>query len=166
MRIIKLGLISLIFFVVFLTLLSFLFPSQVRISRATDIVADKDSIKSMLADPQRWEKWYPGADTASLIYIEGKLKGIETGWMKGLIITNITDSTIELGNIGTGPKRVKSGWNIYPGNTPNTFTVQWYMDFHLLWYPWEKFSGLLLEKKYAPRMEKGLEKLKTLLQEP
>lgn len=118
----------------------------------------------MLANPQHWKNWYPGADTASLIYIEGKLKGIETGRMKGIIITNITDSTIELGNIGTGPKRVKSGWNIYPGNTPNTFTVQWYMDFHLCWYPWEKFSGLLLEKKYAPRMEQGLTILKSILE--
>jgi hypothetical protein len=34
------------------------------------------------------------------------------------------------------------------------------MDFKLRWYPWEKFSSLLLEKRYGPVMEQGLAKLK------
>jgi hypothetical protein len=38
------------------------------------------------------------------------------------------------------------------------------MDFHLGWLPWNKFSGLLLEKRYGPRMEQGLTKLKSLLE--
>ena len=67
--------------------------------------------------------------------------------------------------INPSPKRKSSeGWNIYDSNRPNTFTVQWYLDFHMRWYPWEKFSGLLLEKRYGPVMERGLEKLKGLLE--
>jgi hypothetical protein len=63
-----------------------------------------------------------------------------------------------------GNRRSTSGWNIFDSNQPNTYTVQWYMDFHLRWYPWEKFSGLLLEKRYGPFMEKGLAKLKQIVE--
>jgi hypothetical protein len=164
MRFVKLGIISIIFFALFLTGLSLFFPSHVRISKATDIVAEKDSIKNMLASAGNWKKWYPGADTASFVFIEGKIKGIETGPMAGLMITNNTDSTVETMNMGPGSKKGESGWNIYSGITPGTFTVQWYMDFHLGWLPWNKFSGLLLEKRYGPRMEQGLTKLKSLLE--
>jgi hypothetical protein len=36
------------------------------------------------------------------------------------------------------------------------------MDFHLRWYPWEKFGSLLLEKSYGTKMEMGLMSLKKL----
>ncbi len=108
MKIIKLGLISIVFFAIFLTILSFFFPSHVRISKAMDIRASKDSI---------------------------------------LIFKNsMNDPEIQ--------------WNIMEATVPNTVTVQWYMDFHQRWYPWEKFSSLLLEKRYGPVLEKGLSDLK------
>jgi hypothetical protein len=148
MRIIKLGIISLIFFGLFLTGLSLFFPSHVRISRATDIQAPKDSVIASLKDLRKWHSWYPGTDSS---------KG-EVHFISG------TDSTVIFETNIAGRKKATVGWNIYPGNTPNTFTVQWYMDFHLRWYPWEKFSGLLLEKRYGPMMEQGLTQLKSRLE--
>jgi hypothetical protein len=38
-------------------------------------------------------------------------------------------------------------------------TVQWYMNFQFDWYPWERFSSLLLENKFGLLMEQGLQKL-------
>jgi len=38
------------------------------------------------------------------------------------------------------------------------------MDFHLKWYPWEKFSSMLLENRYGPMMEQGLAKLKKVVE--
>lgn len=164
MRVIKLGIISLVFFAVFLTLLSLFFPSHIRISKAIDIKSEKDSVLRLLEDATNWKKWYPGADTASYVFIEGKIMGIETGKMQGLMITSITDSSVNAGNIGPGSKKGETGWNIYPGSLPNSVTVQWYRDFYLRWYPWEKFSGLLLENRYGPLMEQGLDNLKKLLE--
>jgi len=40
--------------------------------------------------------------------------------------------------------------------------VQWWMDFKLRWYPWEKFSSLFFENIYGAQMEKGLDNLKRL----
>jgi hypothetical protein len=164
MRIIKLGIISLVVFALLITGISLFFPSHVRISKAIDINANRDSVLSQLNNPENWKKWYPGADTAAYVIIEGKIKGVQTGYMQGLMITGATDSTITAANIGPGSKEGESGWNIFDAGVPNTVTLQWYMDFHLRWYPWEKFSSLLLEKRYGPMLEAGLDKLKKLLE--
>ena len=164
MRVVKLGIISIIVFSLLITAISLFFPSHVRISKAIDITTGKDSLMTQIADPTNWKNWYPGADTLPLLFIEGKAKGIETDSLQGLVITEVNDSLVLARNVGPGSKKAVSGWNIFPGRIPNSFTVQWYMDFHLRWYPWEKFSSLLLEKRYGAMMEQGLSRLKTMLE--
>lgn len=164
MRIIKLGIISVIFFAFFLTGISLFFPSHIRISKAIEIKAERDSILSLIANAENWKKWYPGADTAEFFFIEGKIRGIGTGDKQDLIITAVTDSSVRAENTGPKSKKGEMQWNIFPGSAPNTFTIQWFRDFHLSWYPWEKFSGLLLEKRYGPVLERGLDNLKHFLE--
>ena len=159
MRFVKLAIISILVFSLLITGISLFFPAHVRISKAIDISAAKDSLMTHLTHPVYWKKWYPGADTADLI-----MNGIRTSNGKELVVTGITDSTITTIVSGSGTKENESGWNIFPGRIPNSFTVQWYMDFHLRWYPWEKFSSLLLEKRYGQMMEQGLTNLKAKLE--
>jgi hypothetical protein len=120
----------------------------VRISKATDIHATKDSVLAKLSDTINWKSWYPGADSIALPGITG-----------------VSDSSVNASGTIAGKQKAKMGWNIYNSSSPNMVTVQWYMDFHLRWYPWEKFSSLLLEKRYGPLMERGLEKLKGSLEQ-
>ena len=164
MGVIKLGFISLVVFALLITGISLFFPSHIRVSKAVDINAPKDSVMKQIADAANWKKWYPGADTATSYIVADKIKGIITDDGKGLKITEANDSAVLAINVGPNSKRGESGWNIFGGSTPNTVTVQWYVDFHLHWYPWEKFSSLLLEKRYGPMMEQGLEKLKKLVE--
>lgn len=164
MRIIKLGIISIIFFAFFLTGISLFFPSHIRISKAIDIKTEKDSILSLITNAENWKKWYPGADTADLAITDGQIKGSGTSEMQGLKITDVTDSSVRIENTGSKSKKGVMQLNIFPSAVPNTLTIQWYRDFHLRWYPWEKFSGLLLEKRYGPVLEKGLENLKRILE--
>src|ERR1700741_299916 len=110
MRVIKLGVISIIVFSVFLTLLSFLFPSHVRISKAIDIRTNKDSLMAQLSNQLNWHKWYPGKDTARLLYTLDEFKVITA---KGVIITGVTDSTITTVNADPKSKKTKGGWNIF-----------------------------------------------------
>ena len=163
MRVIKLGIISIIFFFLLITGFSLFIPSHIRISKAIDINASKDSVMKQISDAANWKKWYPGADSMEVVLVEGKVKGIETHNRKGLVITEVNDSTVLAVTTGTNAKTGKSGWNFYPGNN-NGVTIQWYMDFHLKWYPWEKFSSLMLENRYGPVMEQGLGNLKILLE--
>ena len=143
MRFIKLGLISVVVFSLLITAFSLMIPSHVRISKAIDISVDRDSLLNQLSNTNNWKNWYPGADSIQQLSE----------------ITTITDSTII-----AKQSRAESGWNLYDAGIPGTLTVQWYMDFHLRWYPWEKFSSLLLEKRYGPIMEKGLDNLEKLLE--
>jgi hypothetical protein len=164
MRIIKLGIISVIVFSLLITGISLFFPSHVRISKAIDITTSKDSLMRQVGDATNWKNWYPGADSLTFFFVEGKIKGIETDSLHGLVITEVNDSAVLARNVGPDSKKGESGWNIFPGRIPNSFTVQWYMDFHLRWYPWDKFSSLLLEKRYGQMMEKGLGRLKAGLE--
>jgi hypothetical protein len=58
-------------------------------------------------------------------------------------------------------KPVINGWKIYH-TAPDSLTLQWYMDFHLRWYPWEKLGSLFYENTYGVMMEQGLTNLKRL----
>ena len=147
LKIIKLGLISIVFFAVMITLISLFFPSRVRISKAIDINTSRENLMKQLGDTASWKNWYPGADSAEILPQ----------------IISITDSTVVANSIMQNGRKGVTGWNIYESGIPNTLTLQWYMDFKLRWYPWEKFSGLLFEKRYGPLMEKGLEELKAFL---
>jgi hypothetical protein len=140
-------------------------PSHIRISKAIDISASHDSVLQRLADPDKWKGWYPGADSMDLYQVNGRAEGLVLGEEGFTIIKTRTDSSVLLETTVKNRRKIISGFNVFPAGTPNTFTVQWYMDFHLRWYPWEKFSGMLLEKKYGPGMERSLDKLKTLLEE-
>ena len=164
MKIIKLGIISAVVFALMITGISLFFPSRVRISKAIDINATRDSVIRQVADPVNWKNWYPGTDTSDYLFLEGKIRGFITGEMQGLMIKTVTDSSVIAENAGINSKKGEQGWIIYNSSIPNTVTIQWYMDIYLKWYPWEKFSSLLLEKRYGPMLEKGLEKLKAQLE--
>lgn len=159
MKLIKLGLISLVAFALLITFISFFFPSHVRISRAVDIQAPKDSVWNRIKDPARWREWYPGGDSLPVIYVYAKAAGIGIKDEKGLLLKDITDSTVTAEEFGAARSRTTSGWQCYEGYRPGTVTIQWFMDFRLRWYPWEKFSSLLLDKRFGTMMESGLEKL-------
>ena len=164
MNIIKLGLISLIVFALIITGFSLFLPSRVRVSKAIDITAEFDSLKLYLSDASLWKSWYPGADTLDYYQTNGKITGLENNAGGKIEITEATDSTVLASTSGPGIKKMVSGWNIYPAGRPNSYTIQWYMDFRLGWFPWDKFSGMLLEKRYGPVMEQALDKLKVELE--
>jgi hypothetical protein len=146
LRIIKLGIISIVVFAFLITGISLFFPSHIRISKAVDIKAGKETVMVQIKDISNWKNWYPGADSLKLT----------------IHFLSVSDSSVTAVNAANN--RGETGWTVYEANVPNAVTVQWYMDFHLHWYPWEKFSSLLLEKRYGPSMEKGLDNLKKLLE--
>ena len=51
---------------------------------------------------------------------------------------------------------------ILPGDNYNV--VQWYFDFNLDWYPWQKFQSIVYDKQLGPSMELSLEQLKKLVE--
>ena len=165
MRVIKLAILSFIFLFLLVTTISLFIPSHIRISRATDINSTKQEVMSLIADPLKWKEWYPGADSLAILYIKGKPKGIllDSSSLLGLSILNINDSLVTVGEVGnTATQGMEMGWKVLSGGNENNVVAQWYMDFKLRWYPWEKFKSLFYENIYGVQMEQGLSNLKQL----
>ena len=163
MRFIKLAIISIIILFLLVTAISVFIPSKIRISKAVDINSSKENVMTQIANPTQWKYWFPGADSLEL-YVEGEAKGIvvDSQLHRSIIIREKNDSSVIALYGGPGAREIVNGWRIIGGNEGGVVTVQWWMDFKLRWYPWEKFSSLFFENIYGAQMEKGLENLKRL----
>jgi hypothetical protein len=149
--------------------MSLFFPSHIRLSKAINIKAEKDSIMGQIKDAGKWKTWYPGADSAKLYYENGVVKGVildDKDPQHPVYIHINKEETDEVTAefVGQKMRPVINGWRVIGYSAADSVTLQWYMDFHLRWYPWEKFRSLLLEKSYGPKMEKGLSNIKRLMQ--
>lgn len=151
MRIIKLGIISFVFIFILITLISLLIPSHIRLSKATNLPNQRRQIFSLLKNDSLWHPAYLDTGTAKTFSALDKK------------LISQTDSTYVLQLQQTGRKPVISGWQLYGRPASDSLTLQWYMDFKLGWYPWEKFSSLFYEHTYGVMMEKGLANLKQQL---
>ena len=151
MRIIKLGLISFIVIFIIITLISLMFPSQIRISRATNLPNKRDAIFVLLNDEKAWHPAYLDSHSSAQMNL-----------MKKTTIEQ-TDSTLVYILQQSERKKVTNGWKIYGTPASDSLTLQWYLDFRLSWYPWEKFSSLFYERTYGTMMEQGLNNLKKRL---
>jgi hypothetical protein len=149
-RIVKLLLLSLCFLFIASLAVSILIPSHIRISKAININGNKDSVYKWIIDSNYWKYWNPAfiidSDNKHLTY-------------PSIISRSTTDSSILLKLQQNNRQAVLNGWLFYKG-FPGSFTVQWYMDFHLKWYPWQKLGSLFYENTYGLFMENGLNNLK------
>ncbi|HRE51572.1 MAG TPA: hypothetical protein PK339_09130 [Flavitalea sp.] len=146
MKLIKLGLLSAFFLSLLLFLMSLLIPSVVRISRAIDINAPIEAIQPRLADLQEWKGWNEMAgDEMEIKIVSVSRDTINASWKNG---NNPVMSAFTLAESG--------------GAT----VVQWYFDFQLDWYPWEKFGSIIFDKHFGSPMEKSLSNLKAMIERP
>lgn len=118
---------------------------------------------AQLSDPAKWRDWYPGAGSSKYYYQNDTIKGLILNESKkqSIIKTGETDDEVTAVYL-MGDKKILTGWQIVSSN--NSVTVLWYIDFHLRWYPWEKFTSFLFEKVYDPQLQEGLDNLKTFLE--
>jgi hypothetical protein len=151
MRLIKLALISFVFLFLVVTGISLFIPSHIRISRATNLLADKDSIFILITDSSRWKNWNP------IFQPNGK---IQPGSIQ-LERLEQSDSIVRIEYSQAGRRPLMNSWQLHEYTHTDSVTLQWYMDFNLKWYPWEKFRSLFYEKTYGSMMETGLNNIKT-----
>ena len=167
MRLFKLFIISIISFFLLITGISLLIPSHVRISRATNILASPDAIWQQVDDMRTWQNWNPFfldisgekisyGDTVNGMPRLMKVDGTTIQWKESR-----PDERIVV--MQTDRRSILNGWKCISHTITDSTTVQWYMDFHLRWYPWEKFASLLFDQSYGPKMEQGLMNMKKIL---
>lgn len=151
MRLIKLAFLSLIFFFILITAISLLIPAHIRISKAINIAARRAVIFSLIRDTAKWTGWHPAfMPQPGVLHVPRTLQ----------INTQTDNDSVLVLQFRQGNKTMYNGWQIYTFPSTDSLTLQWYMDFHLSWYPWQKFGSLFYEDTYGKMMEKGLINLK------
>ena len=162
MRVIKLAILSFIILFLLITIISLFIPGNIRISKATNIAADDKIVYTYIETLPQWKQWYPSLKNIpenefhvlkdSSISIRGTTIRI-TERKEGELVTEMkTDKG----------RPVISGFKMIRHQQGDSSTLQWYMDFKLRWYPWEKFKSLFYENIYGVQMEQGLNNLKQL----
>lgn len=133
--------------------ISLLIPSHIRISKAVNIGAPRELILSFIKDRQSWSQWYPafmGKDSAQ------RRKQVE------ILPLMASDSELVYQLRQQDKMPLINGWKVYRYPGGDSVTLQWYADFNLKWYPWQKFGSLFYENTYGVMMEQGLSHLKQL----
>jgi Polyketide cyclase / dehydrase and lipid transport len=176
MRLIKMFLFVVTGLALVLTLIGLVIPSSVKISRG--IIVDADSLKvyAELSNVKDWGKWMPWvtADEGALVQTSPVTneRGAYFTW-KGLnlkssgtitllsLSPNLIATKYELKNMNDseGGFRIRS----LPNNLSQT-EVQWFMEYKLKWYPWERFYGIFMDHIIGPSFDKGLQELKNYLE--
>jgi hypothetical protein len=166
-KILKLLFISVLFLFILVTGISLFIPSQLRISRAANTSVSPGQFWAHIDDLRNWPDWNPFfqdldrekvrfTDTATPRSMTMEFNGTTVGWLAfkpGERVASIRQhNRVPLIN----------GWRLIEHPGSDSSTIQWYMDFTLRWYPWEKLASLMFERSYGTRMEQGLDNLKKL----
>ena len=158
MRLIKAGLIGLVVLSLLVFLLSLLFPSNVRVSRAIDIYTSREEVSRLVMDPAGWKHWYlplkTNADTAWATTGNGF-----SSKTASLSIQSTSDSSVAV-TARNKDEVFNSNLQIIGDGANGHCTVQWYADMPVKWYPWEKFGSIFFDKILGPGIEQSLQELK------
>ena len=162
MKLIKLAIISVVLIFLLFTAISLFIPSHIRISKATNMVSATGFIYKELADMNKWREWHPALKDIP----ENEFQKVNDSCIRVRnnelrILEKKNDEITAEFQKGNG-KKIMSGFKLISYSQSDSLTVQWYMDFRLHWYPWEKFSSLFYENLYGIQMEQGLLNLKKL----
>ncbi len=163
MRFLKLAVISAVALFGIILLISLLLPSHIRVSRAIDISAPAEKIYPLLGNIKQWEKWNQ--------YVQAYHNRVgETDMLKAdeiaIFITSNKAKLVTADWQQPSGNKFGSGFAIMGNSSKHGFTtVQWYFDFHLNWYPWEKFQSIVYDQQLGPVMEKSLAGLKRMAEQ-
>jgi hypothetical protein len=161
MRYVKLAIISAVALFLVMYLFSLMIPSTIRISRAVNISVSKDSLRAKVMDLRQWRQWNELVNNPGLTNQQYTENGFSCDQLKVTRLLS-TGDTVFTSWRQQNARVLASGFT-WQGSG-DQLVIQWYFDFKLHWYPWEKFSSIVFDKQLGPPMEKSLGNLKKLLE--
>lgn len=161
MRLLKLFFLSILIFGLLILALSLLFPSSVRISRAINIGASKEHVQHQLSDLEQWKSWNVMLTQEDLTNVSAADSFFSSDQMKVTLVSATPDSVLTSWTRNKN-QTIKSGFTLM--TAADSTIVQWYFDFKLKWYPWEKFGSIIFDKQLGPSMESSLTNFKKFME--
>jgi hypothetical protein len=168
MRLLKGFIITVAGLFVVITLLSLLMPSTVMTARSVTVQAPQQKIYEQVADLNNWKNWHPvfkGGPAGMVISTPAAGKGAYAEWETNnkknrLEITGVSANAVWLTLKRPGKNDVVNQISFTPFEADNSIQVEWMALTKLKWYPWEKFSGILIDKITGPGYDTALKELK------
>jgi hypothetical protein len=168
MRVIKGASIVLIGLFIMITLISLLIPSRIVTASAVSVQADSTRLFNEISELKNWVHWHPAFknDSALLQFKTSKneLNDIASWQQNGkdyqMLVTEKKYPQVKINIQSKGEKDVENIFTVMPVLEQGNMQVQWQAVTHLKWYPWEKFSGIFLEKMAGAGNEEALKSLK------
>ncbi|MEO6490984.1 MAG: SRPBCC family protein [Ferruginibacter sp.] len=170
MRLIKGFILAILGLFVVVTIFSLIMPSNVLTVRTVVINAPLQPVFTFISDIKHWEKWHPVLmHNRNSLRISDFSVGIkaEAEWRDGqkvnkIKIMEVAQDHVKLSVERTGENKADNIISVssMPGN--NSVQVEWRVITTLKWYPWEKFSGMFIDKITGAGYEAALNNLKDL----
>ncbi len=161
MKLLKLGLISLVLLFLLATIMGSLLPSKVLVSRAVNIHAPADTVRSKIEDIRQWKAWMEGMNDPS-VKIQSSVSA-KIGKSE-VIIAEKNDSTVISTWVSEKGKPQISTMRIIYQPQQHVTIVQWQFEQSIGWLPWERLGSIMNDKIMGPMMEKNLERLRQMIE--
>jgi hypothetical protein len=162
MRLIKLGLISIVVLFLLATAIGLLFPSTVVVSRAIDIKSNKESIFKYVNDLRNWKDWVEGMNNPTVKIIDSTNAILGNTKVK---IVALTDSTVLSEWTSESAAIQLSTIRLINNDHQKLTVVQWQFVQEVKWYPWERFSSMMNDRIIGTLLEKNLNSLKKIAEQ-
>jgi len=164
MKLIRMFLISAVVLFLVLTFVFALFPPDIRVSRVIEIYAGTAKTDSIINELKTWERWNQFVSDSQVTGrhfsnpSSGKGAYLQTNQFR-VIITGSYGDSLSTAWSKTGARPFTGTFLLVPTQQGRS-AVQWYFDFHIRWYPWQKLGAMFYDKQLGPVMEKSLNNLK------
>ncbi len=172
MRLLKGFALTLLGLSIMVTLVSLLMPSTVSVVRSVVIHATGKNVFDEISDLKNWKHWHPVfINDSSGITISVPSGGVNAmaSWssnakMNKLVITEVLPNQLKATLMREGENDITNILSVTPVNDSMAVQAEWRVMTKLKWYPWEKFSGIFVDKMTGPGYEAALNNLKDVVE--
>ncbi len=172
MRLIKGFILAVAGLFIVTTLFSLLMPSSVITVRSVVIHAEAARVYAEIADLNNWKNWHPVfMQVHPPIKISSPSSGVNANaqWISNGKKNKILIAEAQPANIKMilARENEKDGINYFTISAlpeSNNVQVEWKVLTKLKWVPWEKFSGIFVDKMTGPGYEEALNNLKEFIE--
>lgn len=176
MRLIKLALISAVFFGVLLFLISLLFPANAIVERSGVIDAPMSTVYAELNDLSKWPAWNPWAANETAQHKKFSVPSTGQGafftWTgiqhedpisgKVTILESHPDKGLTYKMTFNAMRPVDAFFELKPAADGKATAIMWRLETHLGYWPWWKLRGFMADRLTGPQLEAGLTQLKSI----
>ena len=172
MKVAKGALVVFVGLFIFLTLISLLIPSHIVTTRAETVQADSIRLYSEIADLKNWKHWHPVfmQDSAKMNFsasstnVNDFVEWNSNNKKNRVVISERKFPYIKILLQRDGENDMENILALREVQEKGNMQVQWTSITKLKWYPWEKFSGIFIEKMSGAGFEIALASLKTYVE--